>query len=376
MTILVLMCVLMNVGTAALAETPSPPSKVVITSPRPGAEVGGVVSILGTVQMEGLQHYVVAFGPGHEPVQWIEVPPRRYKGVVDGRLAFWDTTAVPDGIYTLRVRAIHADGLYKYVDYLVQDLMVSNLPRTPTPRPTLEPTSTPTNTPNPTMTPTLEPTLDLDDGASPYIYISMIDQYEPLCKGWKQRYSIWLSNVGLVTVTNVVLSDTLPLGSEPLLRDSTQGATYDGDRTVVWEIGSMAPGEVVKHELQLNVATWLEAGKWLTNKVAVSSDQVPFVAKTEQSLFSDCVWQIQTEAARPLKLPTTLPTPTTSPTGVVTLSGKPTLLPTATVITIVVPDESVEASLDALTIAVTVGLVILLVVTIALVYRSLARKRR
>lgn len=359
-----------------LAEKPELGSRVELSSPVSGTEVGGVVSILGSVLLDGLQGYTVSFGAGEEFIQWIQIGEMREEGMLDGRLALWDTTEIPDGVYTLRLRALCGDDRYEYVDFFVDQILVSNAPRTPSPVPTPPPTSTPTETPLPTLTPTRAATLALDDGVSPYLYVTLMDQYDPLCMNWPQRYSIWVSNVGMVTVTNVLVTDTLALGCQPILSQSTGGAVYDGEETIHWALGTMRPGEARKIDLKVSIPTWLESGKWLANKVTVSCDQVPLVSKSERSLLSDCVWRKETAAARPFIFPTSepLPTPSQTPTRSALSALKPTLLATSTPITFSVPGETVEASLDLLTLIISVALGILVVLTAVLVYRRVFRR--
>jgi len=352
-----------------------------IATPTSGSTIGGVVSVLGSVTVGRQDSYDLTFGPGTDPAQWIEISRGTGESISNGRLGLWDTTRIPDGVYTLRLRVTIVGttaGSYTYQDVLVTKLLVANAPRTPTPLPTLAPTATPTATPLPTATATPLPTLDVEDGTSPYLYVTQVDLYDPLCQGWKQRYGIWVSNVGMVTVTNVVLTDTPPLGCEPVLEDSTAGATYDGARQVVWTLGAMAPGEAMKYEVQVRVPTWLKLGDWLTNQAVVSCDQIAQVASQETSLLSACAWLKETLTAVPVLLPTDEPSITPTPTGTSTPSsatGRPTLLPTHTPASFSVSGESVDKSLDTLTLVIAAGLGILLVVTVVLVYQRVIRRR-
>ncbi len=374
--------------TATTEPTQAPPPttpQVAITSPRSDALLGGVVSIIGTVRVDNLQRYVISAGPGEDPVQWIDIAEIDNTMVLNGRLAFWNTTTLPDGVYWLRLRAIYGAQAPQYEDIRVGPLWLSNAPQTPTPEPTLPPSATPTATPLPTIAPTPLPTLALGDGVSPYLYLTQMDQYDPLCKTWGQRYSIWISNVGMVTVTNIILTDTLPVGFEPVLSDSTAGAKYDGTQSVTWVLGSMSPGEAIKHELEVNVPTWLNPDAWVTNRVVVSCDQAPPVESTEQSLVSDCPWLRQTAAARPVVLPTVEPSPSVAATpssgaqgftaqGSPGASSKPTMAPSPTMVTFAVSEEKVSKSLDILTLVISVGLGMLVVLTGVLLYRRLGRR--
>ncbi|MGC9336195.1 MAG: hypothetical protein ACP5JJ_18790, partial [Anaerolineae bacterium] len=70
---------------------------------------------------------------------------------VQGRLGLWDTTIIPDGVYSLRLRVVRVDG--NYDEYFVRGIQVSNTQPTETPTPEATPTAAaPTDTPAPTPT--------------------------------------------------------------------------------------------------------------------------------------------------------------------------------------------------------------------------------
>jgi uncharacterized repeat protein (TIGR01451 family) len=239
----------------------------------------------------------------------------------------------------------------------------------------LQPSVTPTPTLTPTATPTPVPTIALDDGISPYLYLTMTDLYDPLCSGWRQRYSIWISNVGMISVTNVIVTQTLPLGLSPILSDSTPGGVADKDEnSVTWQVEALEPGEAVKFELQVDVADWLETGEWITTQTNLTSDQVPYLAKSETSLLSECVWLRQTATARPMILPTAAPTdtptPSPSPTEMEAASGRPTVFPSPSrTLAIDIDDPTISRSLDLVTVLISVGLGGLLVATVYMLRR-------
>jgi hypothetical protein len=371
--IALVLLVLPSGALAAPTATPTPKDLLNVTMPRPDTAIGGVVSIMGTVQVARMQHFELAFGPGTNPWQWIPIGERRSESVADGRLALWDTTTIPDGLYTLRVRAVRPALSQAYVEVFVSGLLVSNAPTTPTPAATLPPTQTPTPTATATPSSTPIPTPRLGDGVSPYLSITLMDQFDPLCKGLPQRYSVWLSNIGMVTLTNVVLTSALPLGMDPVLVHSSPGARTPDERVVVWELGDLPPAEAIKIELLASVATWLEAGDWVSNQVWVTCDQVPRLSRSEPSLLSDCPWLRETAQARPVVLPTRGPSATPTPT--VTRQVRPTLLPTVTPLSITVSPEGIDRGLDLLTIGVAAALVILLAITIYLIYRKVIQRR-
>jgi hypothetical protein len=218
------------------------------------------------------------------------------------------------------------------------------------------------------------PAPDLGGRASP-LYVTQADQLDPLCPDHAQSYSIWVNNVGMDVVTNVSVFDVLPAGCTPILERSTPGASYDGERTVTWDIPELAPGEAAQFELVIEVPSWLDRGGWLTNSVRVKSDQVEQIETTEQSLLSECAWLKATRTAQARQIPTLRPSHT--PTATHTpqpVEGKPTLRPNPTAPTISLGSESVKTGLDLLTVLVSVALGVVAVVTGILVYRRVTKR--
>lgn len=124
-----------------------------ITSPRDQASVRGLVPIDGSATHAEFQKYEVHFGPEPNPGdQWTPVGGSPFTvPVVQGRLALWDTTIIPDGIYSMRLRLVRLDG--NYDEYFVRGIQVVNARPTETPTPADTPTpSGPTETPAPTPT--------------------------------------------------------------------------------------------------------------------------------------------------------------------------------------------------------------------------------
>ncbi len=124
-----------------------------ITSPRDRAAVRGLVPIEGRATDPQFQKYEVHFGPEPNPGdQWTPIGGSPFSvPVVQGRLGLWDTTIIPDGIYSLRLRVVRLDG--NYDEYYVRGIQVSNAQPTETPTPEATPTrAPPTDTPAPTPT--------------------------------------------------------------------------------------------------------------------------------------------------------------------------------------------------------------------------------
>jgi hypothetical protein len=127
----------------------------VISRPGPGETVAGVVRISGSATCPDFNRYEVDYAPVVNPNdQWFAVQPPVAQQVRDGPLAVWDTTAVPDGAYQLRLRVFDNGG--GFVEMGVSDVIVRNAEPTelPTVPPSLTPTPTPgTPTPGPSPTP-------------------------------------------------------------------------------------------------------------------------------------------------------------------------------------------------------------------------------
>lgn len=145
-----------------LAAPPAQGDLAVITSPQNSAIVRGQVTILGSATHPQFQFYKVEFA--REPVVSDEnfaIIGAIHEGqVVDGQLEVWDTTQIPDGSYTLRLRVVKIDGNYNEVS--VVQVVVANA----------QPTETPTAaaSPMPTISPTPLPptaTIVIDQPALP-----------------------------------------------------------------------------------------------------------------------------------------------------------------------------------------------------------------
>lgn len=124
-----------------------------ITSPRDRSTVRGLVPVEGSATHPQFQKYEIHYGPEPNPGdQWTPIAGSPFGvPVVQGRLGLWDTTVVPDGVYSLRLRIVRLDG--NYDDYFVRGIQVVNTRPTETPTPRATPTAAgPTDTPAPTPT--------------------------------------------------------------------------------------------------------------------------------------------------------------------------------------------------------------------------------
>ncbi len=167
---------------APLARTTRAQTLGQIGSPRDNATVRGLVPVEGSATHPQFQKYEVHYGPEPNPNnQWTPIAGSPFAvPVVAGRLGLWDTTIIPDGLYSLRLRIVRLDG--NYDEYFVRGIQVVNSRPTETPTPqetptpalptetptatpvviitvpvVLSPTPRPTATPLPTVPPTVTP---------------------------------------------------------------------------------------------------------------------------------------------------------------------------------------------------------------------------
>ena len=122
-----------------------------ITAPKSGTIIAGQVAVMGSAVHPAFDYYKLEVGPGDNPTddQMALITPLLRDQVLNGQLAVWDTTALGDGQYSLRLRVVQQDGNYQ--EFWVPNLSINNTsPPTPTRRP---PTATPTGQPTETTIP-------------------------------------------------------------------------------------------------------------------------------------------------------------------------------------------------------------------------------
>ena len=153
-TLFLLLIIAALPATASIAAPPKQGELAVITAPADNDVVRGVVSIIGSAVHPAFDRYELAYAV--EPVtsndQWVGIGEVGREQVVNGELAKWDTTILPDGSYSLRLRVVRNDGNYSETE--VKHVVVANAVPTETPTPSASPTPTTTPTPLP-PTPTI-----------------------------------------------------------------------------------------------------------------------------------------------------------------------------------------------------------------------------
>jgi len=145
------------VGLSIVQAEPLAQDRVVqITSPEVSSEVRGLVPIMGSASVPGFNFYKVEYGIGPSPSQWAVIGSLQDTAVINGQLALWDTTTIPDGVYSLRLQAVKADGNYE--EFMVRQVSVVNTRPTATLQPSTTPTSLATITPVSTALPVIQAT--------------------------------------------------------------------------------------------------------------------------------------------------------------------------------------------------------------------------
>jgi hypothetical protein len=148
----------------AQAAPPGQDQVATITSPRDNSQIShGQVLIMGSAAHPQFWKYEVAYGPEPNPGnEWSLIGTVHETPVVGDVLERWDTTALEDGVYSLRLRVVRQDG--NYDEFFVRGVMLTSAPTdTPTPQEQVVGTATATTTPTPLPpTPTIsveQPTL-------------------------------------------------------------------------------------------------------------------------------------------------------------------------------------------------------------------------
>jgi len=149
------------------SSTPTPPARPQITTPSGGEAVQGQVAISGASGIPGFFYYELSFAyTGVTTGTWFLIE-ESFNPVQNGPLATWDTFAITDGTYDLRLLVTLVDA--SQMETIVRGVRVRNytLVETSTPAPSLTPTNAPTTdqtqaftspdaptiTPSPTGTP-------------------------------------------------------------------------------------------------------------------------------------------------------------------------------------------------------------------------------
>lgn len=153
--------------TATDTATPTPPAQPQITAPAGGEAVQGQVTITGASGVPGFFFAELSFAYAGDPTGTWFLIAETFTPVQSGPLATWDTFAITDGTYDLRLVITLVDG--SEMETMIRGVRVRNYSQIEisTPTPSLTPTVTPTvdrtqafvpsETPPATLTPTASP---------------------------------------------------------------------------------------------------------------------------------------------------------------------------------------------------------------------------
>lgn len=138
---LVFAALVLGLAAHAVAAPVIQEQKPVIAQPEANGAVRGVVQIVGTATNPQFQRYELYYAswPVAADNAWIFIgPDAHFQAQPLGLLGTWDSRAVPDGAYALRVRVVKRDG--NYIDSEARRVTVANTRPAETPTPTASPT--------------------------------------------------------------------------------------------------------------------------------------------------------------------------------------------------------------------------------------------
>ena len=94
----------------------------------------GVIDVVGTATHPDLVGYQVSFAYDPNPTEtWFPVLAAAGSQVENGVLGVWDTMAISDGAYMLRLHVFWRDGIHP-LEFITRGLVVSNRSATSTPK--------------------------------------------------------------------------------------------------------------------------------------------------------------------------------------------------------------------------------------------------
>ena len=153
------------------------------------------------------------------------------------------------------------------------------------------------------------------EDAEPKLAISKADRNDPVPATWNIYYTIHITNTSTLSLTNVLVTDTIPSGTYFVAADG-HGIYANG--IVTWTIASLVSGSPLT--LHLTLGTPFTLRGVVTNTVAASVAGSRPVTDTETT----------TITAPPPPPPTYTPTPTPTYTATPTPTHTPTATPTST----------------------------------------------
>jgi PKD repeat protein len=115
-----------------IQATPPSPTRITILSPGPGSIIAGNFQVTGAALHPRFLQYQLEYGPDPNPANlWYPADSVKFTPVVDNVLGFWNTSAIPDGTYLLRLRLFLRDGTT--LSTVSNNIRVRNTAPTPVP---------------------------------------------------------------------------------------------------------------------------------------------------------------------------------------------------------------------------------------------------
>jgi hypothetical protein len=91
-----------SLGEPPTEQTEESDIPIVIDSPLDGDQVQGVIAISGRALSEDFESFRLEYGPEAEPEEWTLIS-ESDSPIADGVLGTWDASALPPGVYTIRL---------------------------------------------------------------------------------------------------------------------------------------------------------------------------------------------------------------------------------------------------------------------------------
>lgn len=91
---------------------------ITITNLLPFSYVRGIIPLNGTVKSENFSFFRLQFGKGLNPTEWIQIGGDRGEQLENAELQTWDTTALPNGLYSVQLLVVKSD--QTFANYTVQ----------------------------------------------------------------------------------------------------------------------------------------------------------------------------------------------------------------------------------------------------------------
>lgn len=184
--------------------------------------------------------------------------------------------------------------------------------------PTPTRTATATHTPTETATPTTTPTSTHTPTATPTPSFRKYPWHESLLAGYSQRYNIVVQNTTGGVMPGVVVTDVIPEGTRfsdativvtgttaPSLYDwYPPGGSWDGNRSVVWQVGDLPPGYYASIKVHVYTMANLQPGIVIINTAWLRSGSGPAISTLATTLII-----AEPASPTPMLTPTFTPTP-------------------------------------------------------------------